>query len=1010
MRNVRALYQLTAVLFCFFLGFESRAQNFSNTGKEFWVGYGTNSFFYNQDANLNKQEMVLYLSAGAQPANVVVSVPGTSWSKTYYVPAHSAISSDPMPKNGALDMGADARLMDEGLYTKNIHIVSDLPVAVFVHTYGNFSSGGTTLLPVDTYGYTYFSLNSSQNYTNSYSFFYVIASEDNTIVRITPSLATKGGKERNAAFDVKLKKGESYNVLGAQTSGDKGNDMSGSKIQSIPGTDGRCHPVAVFSGSSRTGICMLPFSDNSGGDFIMQQVFPANAWGMQYLTAPTSTSVRPGLLNKNKYRVFLKQLGTKVYRNGVPVSGLQNNSYYEFDASAAEYITATGPIMVAQIIVSGYGCDSKGDGDPEMIFLSPIEQAINNVAFYSTNKEKIEKNYLTLVIPDKGISSLRIDGSAAFDSVYTHPGLPGYQVVIKALSLTPGQHTVASDSGFTGITYGLGVAESYGYNIGSYVNNLAAIPDIKPDNSNESYNYVCTKTPFHLSVKTVYEATAITLHFSRVTDITPATDVTIANPVPAGTTVIDGKTYYIYDLPDSYLFSKGGEHVVPLSVTAPTIDNCSQSEILNITIPVHQGPAADFTVQSVCEGEEAAFIYLPQSADAGFTQWLFGDGTTSKVQAPVKKYKDGGTYQVTVQVLRSYDGCRGDTTKPLVIKAAPEVAFKVPARICMPDGEAAFTNTTAVPGNTGAAITYRWQFGDKGTATTQQPVYRYTTAADYTVKLYAAAAGCADSLSLPLTSSVFANTPVADFTLSDTAFCTNSSGNFQDNSTYDKSLPATWAWQMGDGATATGSSVTKSYTLAGVYNVAMVITAGGCTAEAVRKPVRVYNPPRVEAGADIIISAGEQALLKAVVNEADAKVLWSPPDYLTGRTTLQPVAAPPADQLYYITATGKAGCSSKDSVWVKVYNDIKVPNVFTPNGDGINDFWDIKGLLAYSRATLDVYNRYGQLVYRKTGGYTTPWNGTGTRGELLPSGTYYYVLQPGANGYGKITGSVTIIR
>lgn len=1010
MRNVRGVYQLTALFFCFFLNFEGKAQNFSNTGKEFWVGYGTNSFFYTQDANLNKQEMVLYLSAGDKPAKVTVSVPGTSWSKTYTVPAHSAISTDPMPKNSAADNGADARLTGEGLFQKNIHIVSDVPIGVFVHTYGNFSSGGTTLLPVETYGYTYFSLNTSQDYTDSYSYFYVIASEDNTVVRITPSLATKGGRARNVPFDVTLKKGESYNVLGAQQAGTIGNDMSGSKIQSVPGTDGRCHPVAVFSGSSRTGICMLVFNDNSGGDFIMQQVFPANAWGTQYLTAPTSTTLSTGLLNKNRFRVFIKQLGTRVFRNGVALSGLQNNSYYEFESMVGENITATGPIMVAQLILSGLGCGSLGAGDPEMIFLSPIEQAINSVAFYSTNKEAIDKNYLTLVIPDNGLASLRIDGGTAYDSVYAHPGLAGYKVVIKALPLTPMQHTVASDSGFTGITYGLGRAESYGYNIGSYVNNLAAIPEIKPDNSNETYSYVCTKTPFHLSVKTIYQATAITLHFSRVTDIVPATDVTITNPVPSGTTVIKGKTYYIYDLPDSYTFTRGGEHVVPLSVTAPTIDNCSQSEILNITIPVHQGPGADFTAPSVCEGEEVTFNYVPKSPDAGFSQWLFGDGTSSKVLTPVKKYDDGGTYQVTVQVVRDYDGCWGDTTKPLVIKPAPDVAFQLPARICMPGGEAAFTNTTTVPGNANAAITWRWQFGDDGMATTRQPVYRYAAARDYTVKLYAASAGCADSLSLPLPASVFANTPVPDFMLADTAFCSNGAAGFTDNSTYDKTLPATWAWQLGDGTTATGSNVTKNYTQAGTYNVSMVITAGGCTAEAVRKPVRVYNPPRVDAGAEVIISAGEKALLKAVVNEADAKIAWSPADQLTGGNTLQPVATPMLDQLYYVTATGKAGCSSKDSVWVRVYNDIRVPNVFTPNGDGINDFWEIKGMQSYSRATLDVYNRYGQLVYRKTGGYGTPWNGTGTGGNLLPAGTYYYVLQPNANGYGKITGPVTIIR
>ena len=98
--------------------------------------------------------------------------------------------------------------------------------------------------------------------------------------------------------------------------GNSSYDMSGSKIQSLPGADGICHPVGVFSGSSRTFICAAdPLS--SGSDYIMQQVFPLNAWGVKYVTALTSKSTSPSALNNNKFRIYvtgIKYAGKKKWR------------------------------------------------------------------------------------------------------------------------------------------------------------------------------------------------------------------------------------------------------------------------------------------------------------------------------------------------------------------------------------------------------------------------------------------------------------------------------------------------------------------------------------------------------------------------------------------------------------------------------------------------------------------------------------------------------------------------
>jgi len=90
-----------------------------------------------------------------------------------------------------------------------------------------------------------------------------------------------------------------------------------------------------------------------------------------------------------------------------------------------------------------------------------------------------------------------------------------------------------------------------------------------------------------------------------------------------------------------------------------------------------------------------------------------------------------------------------------------------------------------------------------------------------------------------------------------------------------------------------------------------------------------------------------------------------------------------------------------------VAGDISTPNAFTPNGDGINDTWDIKNLNLYAGCTVEVLNRYGQQVYY-TNGYRSPWNGT-FKGQRIPVGTYYYIIKL-KSGAKPVTGSINIIR
>ena len=330
------------------------------------------------------------------------------------IPANTVRVSDLLPESGLVD----ARVTDEGLFNKGISIESDVPIVAYAHIYQGRNSGAGMLLPTGTYGYEYRSLNSDQYYSTggagSYSWFYVIADRDSTLVEITPSVITKGGRPAGVPFQVYLIRGEVYNVMGTQAAGGAGTDMSGSTIKSIPNASGKCYPIAVFSGSSRTAIC----NPVANGDNIIQQVFPNPAWGTKYLTFATANSASANQYYSNKWRVMVKDPATVVKRNGViiPAASLVvPGNYYEFGITGgtgpgtASYIEADQPVMVAQYMITsdGTGCPGLGapggDGDPEMIYISPLEQGIKKAVFYNTDQSAINSNYINVIIPTAGL-------------------------------------------------------------------------------------------------------------------------------------------------------------------------------------------------------------------------------------------------------------------------------------------------------------------------------------------------------------------------------------------------------------------------------------------------------------------------------------------------------------------------------------------------------------------------------------------------------------------------------
>jgi gliding motility-associated-like protein len=215
-----------------------------------------------------------------------------------------------------------------------------------------------------------------------------------------------------------------------------------------------------------------------------------------------------------------------------------------------------------------------------------------------------------------------------------------------------------------------------------------------------------------------------------------------------------------------------------------------------------------------------------------------------------------------------------------------------------------------------------------------------------------------------------------------------------------------YSWSPGNSLSDSTSANPIAFPADTTTYTVKVINANGCF-DTKTATINVLKKAVAKAGSNKVIFEGQSVKLTASEKYGNL-FYWTPTAGLNDPTLLDPVASPTDDITYtlHVTSTNNCGIDSS-SVYVKVYKKITIPNTFSPNNDGINDYWDIDALITYPDCLLMVFDRYGQQVYRSIG-YNKPWDGK-YNGQFLPVGTYYYVLDL-KNNTPKIAGWVLIVR
>ncbi len=558
------------------------SQDFSNKGKDFWVGYGSHCDMYNGNGTLNAtggaQEMVLYFATEAI-TTVTVSIPALGYTQTYSnIAANTIFETPALPKSGT----NDARLGTEGTFNKGIHITSDKPVVAYAHIYNGSRSGATLLFPTNTLGKEYYSLNMSQNSQQAYSycyFFAVATDTGTTTIQVTPTANTQT-MTAGQTYTYNLTQGQVFNALGSIT-GNSGVDLTGTKIISIASGTSNCKPIAVFSGSGKINL-NCPVNGGGSADNYIVQSFPKTAWGKNYLTVPTYG------MPYNYFRIAVSDPTAIVKLNGVTLTGIINNFYYQVSATnQPNYIQSDKPIMVAQYITTSGACGNNvgipaGEGDPEVIYLSSIEQNISKVLLYATPHFAINEHFISVLIPNGGtaISSFRLDGAVPSNSFVVHPQNSNYSYLQQPV--TVGTHTLQSDSGFNASAYGYGSVESYGYNAGTNIKDLLTfITPINPLSISTNVT-ACTGTAFYFSVTMPKHPDSLTYLIWDYHGAMGFTNDTLHAPLISDSTYFIGNTQvWRYKLPNLHAYSPAGVYPITITAGTLTIEGCGNSVIID---------------------------------------------------------------------------------------------------------------------------------------------------------------------------------------------------------------------------------------------------------------------------------------------------------------------------------------------------------------------------------------------------------------------------------------------
>lgn len=193
---------------------------------------------------------------------------------------------------------------------------------------------------------------------------------------------------------------------------------------------------------------------------------------------------------------------------------------------------------------------------------------------------------------------------------------------------------------------------------------------------------------------------------------------------------------------------------------------------------------------------------------------------------------------------------------------------------------------------------------------------------------------------------------------------------------------------------------------AGINDYALIASNGICS-DTDTVNVVIYPAVIVDAGVNVSVLSSTITQLNGTGN---GTYVWAPATGLSNTTIANPTATLTVTTTYTLTVTDTSGCIGWDTVRITIIQVVVPNDGLSPNGDGINDIWEIPSIEFFPGALVEVYNRWGERLFSTTDYKNNKWDAK-YNGKDLPVGTYYYVINLNSDLHKEpITGPITILR
>jgi len=411
-------------------------------GTEFWLCFMTN--FKEEPGNVKNALLLELFITGDHDATVSISIPIINYKQTMFVPAGTvrSIVVDPLAQIRSYEV------VERGL---GVNVMSDNPISVYGLNRRHQTTDTYLGLPINVLGTEYRAM--CYHVAEKLSpIFAIVATENNTIVEITPSTITYTGKPRSEKYTVTLNKGDVYQV-GAETESrilrkfnirDIEVDLTGSLIKSNK-------KIAVFSGHECTYIPVGP-PRIKACNHLVEQLPPVNSWGKHfYLGRLKGRSFYT-------YRVLAHEANTKVFENSKLIATLKAGQFIEKNSNQDLQVTADKPVLVSQYS-QGY---ENGDqiGDPMMLLISPTQQFLNEYRF-ATPINGSWNHHINVVVPTNSIATMELNDRKMDTKDFTQLGMTRYSIAF--IDVPFGTHYIRGKEPFGMYSYGFGFGDIDAY-------------------------------------------------------------------------------------------------------------------------------------------------------------------------------------------------------------------------------------------------------------------------------------------------------------------------------------------------------------------------------------------------------------------------------------------------------------------------------------------------------------------------------------------------------------------